>query len=497
MAEVGKPLMPWQREILRDAFGRREDGKWASFEVGLFMPRQNGKGVIIEAMELYGLFILKESQIIHSAQLFSTSQKSFQRLRELIEGSSWLSKRVDKISAAHGKEGFTLTARMGRGQLEYKARTLHSARGFSGDRIVLDEAYGLQAGNMSAMTPTLLTLPNSQLTYFSSPPDDDTGPMPEDAFLPSVRKRGENGHGRITYWEWSPPEKVVPADVDTWYACNPSLGYLIDEESLADQFVIYEGAGKLDKFVTEMLGGWPNANGRQWAVISEDAWENALDAGSRMTVETPPPTKGNPVVFAAWISPDREHGAIAVVGPREDGDLHGEVIEHKAKTTWMHDRLVKLVKKWRPQRLVIDAGGATGSLVADLTTALVPDFLEEITLLSSRDVARGYGSFVDAVDPQDQDADAELVKRLRVREKAPFPATTAVAGATTRRIGDGTTWDSRENTVDISPIRAMTDALQGFLTLPKPDPVYPPATPTRSPVTDQKALWRPTTRLKL
>lgn len=497
MAEVGKPLLPHQREWSRDSMGRRADGKWSSYESGIFEARQNGKGVNIEARELYALFILRTRRIIHSAHLFDTSREAFERLMEIIDGSDWLTKRVHRVNRAHGKEGIELLPKFGGGALKYKARTVHGARGFSGELIVLDEAYALTTAHMAAISPILATLPNPAIIYASSPPDDKTGPMPEDSFLPSVRHRGLAGDPRMTYWEFSPSDKYDPRDVDVWYQCNPSLGYLIQEEFLADQLRIFVGANKVQNFATEHLGVWPNESGRQWAVISEDAWENALDAGSRMAVETPPPTKGNPVVFAAWISPDREHGAIAVVGPREDGDLHGEVIEHKAKTTWMHDRLVKLVKKWRPQRLVIDAGGATGSLVADLTTALVPDFLEEITLLSSRDVARGYGSFVDAVDPQDQDADAEPVKRLRVREKAPFPATTAVAGATTRRIGDGTTWDSRENTVDISPIRAMTDALQGFLTLPKPDPVYPPATPTRSPVTDQKALWRPTTRLKL
>lgn len=512
MAEVGKPLLPHQREWCRDSMGRRADGKWASYESGIFEARQNGKGVNIEARELFALFMLKTHRIIHSAHLFDTSREAFERLMEIIDGSDWLTKRVAQVNRAHGKEGITLIPRYGGGSLKYKARTVHGARGFSGELIVLDEAYALTSAHMAAISPILATLPNPAILYASSPPDDKTGPMPEDAFLPSVRKRGLAGDPRMTYWEFSPPEKYDPADVDVWYQCNPSLGYLIQEEYLSDQFRIFMGAGKVANFATEHLGVWPEEAARQWAVISEDAWTDALDDGSRMTVTIPPPPGGNPIVLAAWFSPDREHAAISVVGPRADGALHGEVIEHKAKVTWTTDRLIKLVKKWRPQRLAIDAGGATGSIVADLQSALVPEFLEEITLLSSRDVAKGYGSFVDAINPQGAEvvADAEdfvdgdqaatepvePVKRLWIREKAPFPATTAVAGATTRKIGDGTTWDSRDGTVDISPLRSLTDALQGFLTLPKPEPVYPAASAnvTQAPAGN---FWRSTTRLNL
>jgi hypothetical protein len=42
--------------VLERALGVREDGKWAAFEVGLDVSRQNGKGGILEARELAGLF---------------------------------------------------------------------------------------------------------------------------------------------------------------------------------------------------------------------------------------------------------------------------------------------------------------------------------------------------------------------------------------------------------------------------------------------------------
>src|SRR4051794_17417401 len=60
-AEVGLDLDPWQQHVIVNAMGERaSDQKWAAFEVGVVVPRQNGKGGIIEARTLGGLYLLSE-----------------------------------------------------------------------------------------------------------------------------------------------------------------------------------------------------------------------------------------------------------------------------------------------------------------------------------------------------------------------------------------------------------------------------------------------------
>ena len=56
---AGLDLDPWEAWVLEQSLGEREDGKWAAFEVGLICPRQNGKGTVLEARELAGLFLLE------------------------------------------------------------------------------------------------------------------------------------------------------------------------------------------------------------------------------------------------------------------------------------------------------------------------------------------------------------------------------------------------------------------------------------------------------
>src|ERR1043165_2030810 len=83
MAQVGKPGLSWQTAVIGDAFGVRDDGKWAAREVCVLEARQNGKGWITEAQELGGLYLLRERKIIHSAHLFDTSREAFKRLIDI------------------------------------------------------------------------------------------------------------------------------------------------------------------------------------------------------------------------------------------------------------------------------------------------------------------------------------------------------------------------------------------------------------------------------
>jgi phage terminase large subunit-like protein len=136
-AMAGLEMDPWQQFVFANALGERPDGKWAAFEVGVEVPRQNGKGGILEARELAGLFLLGERLIIHSAHEFATASEALERMDQILEGCPDLSRRVRVIKRSHGEEGVYLK----NGQrLRYKTRTKGGGRGFSADCVILDEA---------------------------------------------------------------------------------------------------------------------------------------------------------------------------------------------------------------------------------------------------------------------------------------------------------------------------------------------------------------------
>ena len=98
-AMAGLDLDPWQQLVLVDSLGEREDGKWASFEVGVVVSRQNGKGGALEAIALYSLFV-EGGLTLWTAHELKTSDEAYLRVRTLIKGSDELAGHATMCSDA-------------------------------------------------------------------------------------------------------------------------------------------------------------------------------------------------------------------------------------------------------------------------------------------------------------------------------------------------------------------------------------------------------------
>jgi phage terminase large subunit-like protein len=85
---AGLDLDPWQRYVLANSLGKRADGKWSSFEVCCIVSRQNGKGGILEARELAGLYLFRSDRLLtHTAHEHKTASEHFRRVLFLIENT--------------------------------------------------------------------------------------------------------------------------------------------------------------------------------------------------------------------------------------------------------------------------------------------------------------------------------------------------------------------------------------------------------------------------
>ena len=199
-AKAGLILDPWQCYCLDLSLGEGDGGKWASFEVCLICGRQNGKNSILEARQLAGLFLFGEELIIHTAHQFKTARRSFRRLLRLIEQTPELDRRVAKVSRSHGEEGIEL--KNGH-ELQFLARSGQSARGFSGDLLIYDEAMFLISEDVGASLPllsarTLATDGGPQVWYTAS------AGMMHSTQLARVRRRGIAGtDDALTFLEYS------------------------------------------------------------------------------------------------------------------------------------------------------------------------------------------------------------------------------------------------------------------------------------------------------
>src|SRR6266496_417050 len=80
---AGLVLDDWERWVLEEGLGRCAGDQWAAFEKALIVSRQNGKGAVLEALELAALFLddFGVDLILHSAHEFKTAAEAFRRVR--------------------------------------------------------------------------------------------------------------------------------------------------------------------------------------------------------------------------------------------------------------------------------------------------------------------------------------------------------------------------------------------------------------------------------
>jgi len=425
-AKAGLVLDPWQRMVLRDSMGVSQGGKWSAPQVGLLVPRQNGKGAVLEARELFGLFVLGEGLIIHSAHKFDTSQEHFLRMRNLIESNPDLDRHVKAIPTANGKEAIIL--RNGH-RLKFKARTISgSGRGFSGDLLVLDEAMLLPEQALDAMLPTLVTRPNPQTWFTSSAGTSDS------AALWRIVKRGRSGADRLAYFEWGCELGADVRDRANWAAANPGLGHRIPIQALEDDL---EGMSE-DGFAREHLGIWDAELGQSGA-FDRQAWADCLVPGSAISGR---------VWLGLAVSIDRQFSAIVAAGKNGAERVHVEPTERSgASRAFDGRRLVEDAKRLSATHgatVVVDGKGPASSLIPDLQAAGVP-----LLVTSTDDVLDACAGVADLVS-------AGGVAHLGYPE-----LDAAVAGAVRRSVGDRWAWGRRKSVVDISPLEAATLAVWG------------------------------------
>ena len=423
-ASAGVALDDWQQHAIRCAMRERPASaglKFSAFEVGLIVARQNGKGEILGVRELAGLFLLGERLILHSAHEFKTAQEAFRRVLAWVENTDDLRKRVARVRTSHGEEGIEL---LGGARLRFVARSTGSGRGFTGDCVILDEAYNLPPEAMGALLPTLSARPNPQLWYASS-----AGHASSEV-LRGVRDRGAKGDdANLCYLEWSADPTLATDDPTGWAQANPALGIRIGADHVERELA----ALTANEFARERLGVWDQAAGSDSA-MSVELWAQCFDGTSRAN---------DPVAFGVDVSPDG-HGSIATAGQRPDGLVHVEVIDSRPGTQWLVPRLADLVQHWNPSCVVLDAGSPAGALLPDLDREGL-----RITKVAGREMAQAAVAFAASVNQH----------QLRHLDQPQLNA--AVAAAKRRIVGDLWAFGRRGSFVDISPLVACALAAWG------------------------------------
>lgn len=481
---VGYKLDDWQQWVIREGCGVRPDRHWSSFENTLIVSRQNGKGAILEVRELAGLFVLRESLIIHTAHELKTAQEHFRRVVATIDQYPALSRRMKgKPRASHGEEAIELlvspTVIFGAGRkmvkepvaprLRFLARSRGSARGFTCDCLVYDEAMILSVESVGASLPALSARPNSQMWLTGSAGLEDSDQ------LARSRRRIVRNSKDLFGAEWSivPHLPTCPRDrargratndfvVDcfehddrdiphSWAKANPAYGIRLNEDFTRNEMAILSSV----EFDRERngVGQWPEEE-EPWKIIAEDLWKSLSE---------PEPGKIQPrtqIAFALDVDEDGASATIAAAWGHPQGFLVIEVPRNCSRvgTNWVIPRLTELVSKYRPIAIVAPRTGPAAGLGDDLEK-LWPKhhkFGSKLIRPGPADEAAGFAWFVQ------QCKDEHRPLRHLGQERA-GGLWHAVGSAEVRVVGDGgKTWSRRDSTTDITPATACNLAAWGY-----------------------------------
>lgn len=435
-------LDDWQRWVVEQALAERSDGSWAAFEVGIVCPRQNGKNFILEVVQIACIYLFGDQTLVHSAHKFDTSVEHFNRLKWIFENTPELSELLlpndGSFVTSNGKEHIRF--RTGQ-RILFKARYRGGGRGFTGDKVFLDEAYDLPARAIGSLIPTLSTRPMAQVWYTSSAPHESS------TVLHAVRNRAiaKDDGDRLFYVEWGNPATANDGDLEAIRRANPAVlsGHITEAYILQEMRTFSGDAELVEEHRRERLGiatPLPSSTDPEPKMAPADWSATAIPADKAPHLEPGEVVIGFDVT-GGWGSVTLAAGTLA--------RSYVECIRHESG--WSPARLVELVKTWKPSVIAVDGG--TGENLAAVSETLEAFQLEGIDpelikVLSTVQYKTACQGFVDAVAER------------RVSRPKVDPDNLEVAGAkaTERVIGDSWVWDTRTARVPLAPLKAATVA---------------------------------------
>lgn len=442
-AAAGGRLLEWQQFAVKAILGLDEQERWTSTNDGLCVARQNGKGIVLQAIELYVAFELGVRAgydlIIHTAHEFGTCQDHQKRLDGFIQECPHLHAQVKESGGykhANGQESINLKDGT---SIIFKARTKGGGRGYSADLLVWDEAMVISDEVVAAQRPMLRASTarhGAKVIYAGSAVDQEAHEYGVN--FARIRALGLEQAPKTCYLEWSAPfdhpsemTEDLFQDVSLFRPGNPSM-----EEGLISEDVMVDEVRQMPsrKAATELydVGDWPRTDGREECVISIEAWDR---------LENPESVLQPYYCLAFDVSPERRT-SIALAGRNHDDELHVEIQECRQGTGWAPERISEMVEHGDIDVVVCDAVGPAASLVLALDELGV-----KVETVNSNEHGQACGRLVDMVN----DGTLAHLGSGELRD--------AIRGARTRQLGDAWAWSRKHSSVDISPLVAATLAL--------------------------------------
>jgi phage terminase large subunit-like protein len=322
---IKMPLLPWQEYVLKDMLTVDAKGKWIRKTNLLLIARQNGKTHLARMLILAHLIKWETNVLIMSSNR-SMALDTFRQVTDILENNDHLKGFVKQIRYANGTESIEM---LNGTRLDVVAATRDGSRGRSVNGLLfIDEVREITEEGFRAATPVTRAHPNSHTLLCSNAGDAFS------TVLNDLRERAISYPPKsFGFYEYSAPQYCKIDDHNAWALANPSLGYTISLESLAEAV----STSPIENTRTELLCQWIDSLSSPWP-------HGVLEETSDSTLEM---TAGAYTVFGFDVSPSRRNGSLVAGQLLPDGRIGIGILETYSSQVAIDElKMAASIKGW-------------------------------------------------------------------------------------------------------------------------------------------------------
>lgn len=445
---MGRPLIPWQRQVADTALELDEQGQFVYSTIYVTVPRQSGKSMLDIAGNLQQLFMGPNRRVWYTAQSGQHASAMWREYTDAMVRAESPFHRLLSRRLTNGSETLTLTANGSTFRPHPPSEdSMHSKQS---DRNTIDEAWAFTelagAQLLQAITPTtttrrVLTGQTPQLWILS------TEGTVESTFLnPRLDEVRDHCPPGVALFDWGIPADGDPDDLDLIARHHPGFGHLTDMATLR-------------KAQAELRD--PSEFARAYGNRRTGAVSRLIPAATWARMQwTRPIPAGVPICYGVAVGVDGADTTVVVASQLPDGRIVGAIPEggHRPGTHWAAQYVAALTAAF-PAPVVVDGIGPSAGLrdVLDRTAGV-----ELLPIRSGEVVAAVQDMMQGGADP----AGARWLLR-------PHPAFDAAAELAARRwLNDGAFVLGRRQSVgSIGALEAAVLAAHGVQHLPTKVPM--------------------------
>lgn len=439
-ALFGHDLMPWQRQVLDVGLEVIQDPDTgllvpAFSEVDVLVPRQSGKTTITLSRQTWRCQRKERQRCAYTAQTRHDALLKFEEeFWPVLETSQFVGqfKNVRK----NGSEGTVWNKN--RSSIMVGTPSETGGHGQVLNDVTIDEAFAHKDGSVEqGFRPAMITKADAQLWVKS------TAGHPQKAlYLKGKRDNGrrlvETGITEgVAYFEWSAADDDDPTDEEVWWQTMPALGFTQTIRKIRAEFL----GMSMHDFQRAFLNQW--VEDVEESVLNIAAWAScfSLREMGQLQLEDPPVC-----CLAIDVNPERSWASIGAAGQALTGDLPFiELVDRQEGTGWLAARLYQLQERYRPVAILVDRQSPAASLIDELERADI-----DLEVVDSTYMVRACGNFKDRT------------ALLRYSHRNQQELNDAVKNSGTTQRADAWAWSRKSSRVDISPLVAVTLALEAW-----------------------------------